>query len=204
MIYWRQCPLWGRQFFTHYNDVTMGAIASQITSLTHPVYSIVYSDADQRKHQSSTSLAFVRGIQQVHCTGEFPAQRASNAEIVSLWWRHHVFDTVNNSSTSITNQPKTKKVLLHDCEWSPITLIQRMLCTKSYEKYQGRNNHFRSVRCISIVWLFSRSLNINPLARASVWIYLFGGFFRVLTVFLTNQHIVQRFCIVKTPRDARK
>ena len=33
----------------------------QITSLT-VVYSAVYSDADQRKHQSSTSLAFVRGI----------------------------------------------------------------------------------------------------------------------------------------------
>ena len=44
-----------------YGDVTMGAIASQITSLTI-VYSIVYSDADQRKHQSSASLAFVRGI----------------------------------------------------------------------------------------------------------------------------------------------
>ena len=45
----------------HYNDVIMGAIASQITSLT-TVYSTVYSDADQRKHQSSASLAFVRGI----------------------------------------------------------------------------------------------------------------------------------------------
>ena len=39
----------------------MGAIASQITSLTI-VYSTVYSDADQRKHQSSASLAFVWGI----------------------------------------------------------------------------------------------------------------------------------------------
>ena len=39
----------------------MGAIASQISSLTI-VYSTVYSDADQRKHQSSASLAFVRGI----------------------------------------------------------------------------------------------------------------------------------------------
>ena len=36
----------------------MGAIASQITSFT-TVYSIVYSDADQRKHQSSASLALV-------------------------------------------------------------------------------------------------------------------------------------------------
>ena len=45
----------------HYNEAIMGAIASQITSLTI-VYSIVYSDADQRKHVRSASLAFVRGI----------------------------------------------------------------------------------------------------------------------------------------------
>ena len=45
----------------HYNDVIMRAITSQITSLTI-VYSIVYSDADQRKHQSSASLGFVQGV----------------------------------------------------------------------------------------------------------------------------------------------
>ena len=45
----------------HYNDVIMSAMASQITSLTI-VYSTVYSDADQRKHQSSASRAFVRRI----------------------------------------------------------------------------------------------------------------------------------------------
>ena len=44
-----------------YSDVIIGAMAFQITSLTI-VYSTVYSGADQRKHQSSTSLAFVRGI----------------------------------------------------------------------------------------------------------------------------------------------
>ena len=45
----------------HHNDVTMGTMASQITSLTI-VYSAVYSGTDQRKHQSSASLAFVWGI----------------------------------------------------------------------------------------------------------------------------------------------
>ena len=45
----------------HYTDFIMGAMAFQITSLTI-VYSAVYSGADQRKHQSSASLAFVRGI----------------------------------------------------------------------------------------------------------------------------------------------
>ena len=55
----------------------MGAMASQITSLTI-VYSNVYSHADQRKHLSSASLAICAG------TGEFPAQMASNAENVSI------------------------------------------------------------------------------------------------------------------------
>ena len=54
----------------------MGAIASQITSLSI-VYSIVYSDADQRKHQSSASLAFVRGIQRgpVNSQHKWPVTR---------------------------------------------------------------------------------------------------------------------------------
>ena len=70
----------------HYNDVIMGAIASQITSLAI-VYSTVYSGWDQRKRQSSASLAFVRGI---HLDRWIPAQMASNAENVSISWRHHV------------------------------------------------------------------------------------------------------------------
>ena len=45
----------------HYDDVIMGTIASQITSLPS-VYSTVYSGTDQSKHQSSASLAFVWGI----------------------------------------------------------------------------------------------------------------------------------------------
>ena len=45
----------------HYDDVIMSVVASQITSLTI-VYPTVYSGADQRKHRSSASLAFVWGI----------------------------------------------------------------------------------------------------------------------------------------------
>ena len=53
----------------------MGAIASQITSLTI-VYSMAYLDADQRK-KSSASLAFVRGIQRgtVNSPHKWPATR---------------------------------------------------------------------------------------------------------------------------------
>ena len=52
---------WFMVIHVHYADVIMTTMASQITSLT-VVYSTVYSDADQRKHQSSASLAFVWGI----------------------------------------------------------------------------------------------------------------------------------------------
>ena len=51
-------------------------IATQITSLTI-VYSAVYSDADQEKHQNSASLAFVRGIHQgpVNSPHKWPVTR---------------------------------------------------------------------------------------------------------------------------------
>ena len=45
----------------HYNDVIMSVIASRITSLTI-VYSTVYSRRRSKKHHSTASLAFVRGI----------------------------------------------------------------------------------------------------------------------------------------------
>ena len=88
----------------------MGAMASKITSLTI-VYSTVYSDTDQRKHQSSASLAFVWGIHRILApvishlqasrrsitledlkTGDqwIPAQMTSNSENVFISWRHHV------------------------------------------------------------------------------------------------------------------
>ena len=61
--------LWKRTVYTnhrlilsHYNDLIMRTMASQIISLTI-VYSTVYSGADQRKHQSSASLACVWGFQ---------------------------------------------------------------------------------------------------------------------------------------------
>ena len=57
---------WYEEYFVqhnfHYNDVIIDAMASQITILTI-IYSTGYSDADQRKHQSSASLAFVNSPQ---------------------------------------------------------------------------------------------------------------------------------------------
>ena len=71
-----RCSLKSDMYLRHYSDVIMDTIASQITSLTI-VYSTVYSDADQRKHQSSTSLAIVRGIHRgpVNSSHKWPVTR---------------------------------------------------------------------------------------------------------------------------------
>ena len=114
----------------------MGAIASQITSLTI-VYSTVYS-----------------GVGNSPGTGEFPAQMASNAENVSIWWRHHVHwalkSLTHNHSTRAEpvwrhwamaniryrkwkgngNVPKHCDFLkLHICEfWSPMKTLYSLKC----------------------------------------------------------------------------
>ena len=63
--------LWKETFLLYFTcdihrctAVIMGAMASQINSLAI-VYLTVYSGAGQRKHQSSASLAFVRGIHRI-------------------------------------------------------------------------------------------------------------------------------------------
>ena len=68
----------------HYDDVILGAMASQITSLTI-VYSTVYSGADQKKTPKLRVTGLCVGNSPG--TGEFPAQMVSNAE--NVWLRHH-------------------------------------------------------------------------------------------------------------------
>ena len=68
-------------------DVIRSHMASQITSLMI-VYTTVYSGADKKKNIKAPRLLPLAGNSPV--TGEFSAQRASNAENVSIWKRHHV------------------------------------------------------------------------------------------------------------------
>ena len=76
-----------RLLFRFYNDIIMSAMASQLTSLM-----IVYSTVYSRRRSNNASKFPVTGLGEGNypVTGEFPAQMASNAESVSIWWRHHV------------------------------------------------------------------------------------------------------------------
>ena len=69
----------------------MVAMASQTTSLTI-VYLTVYSSADQRKHQSTASLAFLRGIHwsPVNSPHKWPVTQETfpfDDVIICLWQR---------------------------------------------------------------------------------------------------------------------
>ena len=116
------------QFFSaHYCDVIMGAIASQITSLTI-VYSTVNSDADQRKHQSSASQAFVRGIHRwpVNSPRKRPVTR-----------KMFPFDDVIMTTTNCPVRPRYHTLYWHRTllnrprKYSPVTkACQTRICVK--------------------------------------------------------------------------
>ena len=66
----------------------MGTMTSQITSLT-----IAYSTVIQAQIKENINAArHWPWCGESTGTGEFPAQMASNAENVSIWWRHHAVD----------------------------------------------------------------------------------------------------------------
>ena len=64
----------------------MSVMASEITSLMI-IYLTDYSDTDERKNSKLHLTGLCAGNSSM--TGEFPAQRTSNAENVSIWWSHH-------------------------------------------------------------------------------------------------------------------
>ena len=78
----------------HYSDVIVSPMVPQITGVSI-VCSTACSGADQRKYQSSASLAFVRGS-----TSGFPSQRASYTEMFPFG--DVIMEQVNSHSTTIS------------------------------------------------------------------------------------------------------
>ena len=106
---------------SHYDDVIMTTTAAQITSLT-VVYSTVYSDANQRNHQSSASLAFVWGIHRDRWIPRTKGQLRGKCFhlMTSSWlldknrrrsntgkWTHRQGDTTQKTSSVITGNATT-------------------------------------------------------------------------------------------------
>ena len=103
----------------HYNGVIMSAMASQITSLTI-VYPNVYSGADQRKHQSSASLAFVRGIHRwpVNFSHKGPVTRKCFHFMTSSWRLRALNKIAGILRTTFSNEFTKSKCCFKFCLFS--------------------------------------------------------------------------------------
>ena len=107
----------------------MGTVASQITSFTI-VYTTVYSDADQSKHQSSASLAFVWEIHRgpVNSPHKWPVTRkcfhlmTSSCQVtkinwlVALWGQTSMLSTIHFPLDTIVNLVTLMWIRVSQCD----------------------------------------------------------------------------------------
>ena len=169
----------------------MDTVGSQITSLTI-VYSTVYSGADQRKHQSSASLAFVWGNSPV--TG----QRAGNAEKVSIWWRHHVAEYATGPWNKMSYW-WNRNHLPHQ----RLTFFDNFLCSK-WRKFSVSMN-MKTFLCknwtdtylyIHIDWCLYFMININILINSctltQIWTIL-SNIYQTYQTFHIDWHTIISF-----------
>ena len=129
-----------RHIIYHYSDVIMGAMASQITSLTI-VYSTVYSGADQRKHQSSASLAFVRGIHR---------WSVNSPHKWSVTWKMFPFDYVIMTIKSgiFTNHCRIQSQEARICVYADGNLGKTLSCNVIY-----LHHHYHSCKCVICIYI---------------------------------------------------
>ena len=107
----------------HYSDVIMGVMASQITGVWM-VYSTVCSGADKKNIEAPRHWPLLGEF--TGKAGEFPAQRGSNAENVSNWWRHHATSYLFSLQTTVHPVPAPSRRRRHQ-NITPTTAIKSPL-----------------------------------------------------------------------------
>ena len=123
-----------------YNDVIMSTTASQITSLTI-FYLSLYSGADQRKHQSSVSLAFVRGIHRWPVN--YPHKWQERGEwfhLITSSWR------ISKTCTQFCFALFCRGYIIStfdSCHWSTTFFVRLSQCQWSTSPQQNTTGHKR-------------------------------------------------------------
>ena len=109
----------------HYNDVIMSAVASQITSLT-----IVYSTVYSRRTSKKTPKIHVTGLCEGNSPviGEFPSEKANNAENVSTWWRHISIQSLVFSDVELRFFDQTTLLKIADVIWWVLLAFRGSTC----------------------------------------------------------------------------
>ena len=116
----------------------MGTIVSLITSLTI-VYSTVYSDADQGKHQSSASLAFVWGIHrgQVNSAHKWPVTRKMFPFDDVIMYCRILLDLIRHFERNHLNNESILNIFNSHGKFEKISLPAGGLAPLGVETYAG-------------------------------------------------------------------
>ena len=151
----------------------MGTVASQITCLTI-VYSTVYSDADQRKHQSS---GFVRGIHRgpLNSPHKWPVTRKmfpfddvimKQAAHICAWWKS---DLWNKHNELLFKRPIICNAVV-DVLWSSLVpwYLLNFICNILQIMLNNAHCIFISLPCISIAMNVYGAFYELPL---SIWYF---------------------------------
>ena len=108
----------------HYCDVIMGAMTS------HQPHDCLLNRSFRRRSKKTSKLC-VTGLcaGNAPVTGEFPAQMASNAENVSIWWRHHVntlsrFKMIIILQTTLSSWFPLMKIVASGLTFTEIQILQ--------------------------------------------------------------------------------
>ena len=131
----------------------MGTIASQITSLTS-VYSNVYSGADQSKHQSSASLAFVWGIHRgpVNSPYKWPVTRKMFPldDVIMIFWKLFIIYLPNVF------------VLIGLCkmQWQ-YGLAFQVNSDNAIEEYLNEYQRYYGASCNALSWCNCRAISVR-------------------------------------------
>ena len=122
----------------------MTTMASQITSLTVGLLNLLF-----RRRSKKTSKLRVTGLCAGNSpeTGEFPAQRASNAGNVSIWWRHHVFPASTDGTLRTWDVENIKELKVIDLQ------EEESGVAPSHIPFMSLVNGDKWVACFSIVLL---------------------------------------------------
>ena len=116
-----------------------------------------------RRRSKKTSKLRVNGLCEENSpmTGEFPIQRASNAENASIWWRHHGEISKNNISNSIPCAAQTDLpagVQLIGARYRPDPPLASLCLACCVQIMTSSNeNIFR------VYWPFVRGIHRSPL-----------------------------------------
>ena len=162
--FWRVIVTWLKdRALGHYDDVIMGAIASQITSLTI-VYSTVYSDADQRKHRSSASVT----------RSFFPFDDVIMIVVPAIAtrvaWTNHEWQQI------------IKELFIHkrffSCYWRLYSthIFHSTICLYRCPNISQTSNHYAKVSNLSKTTCFSGFYTIS---HGHVFVYTHYGFVSV-------------------------